>query len=161
MTIMDLKRLFRQSEPRFIEFDPDLHDEIFWEAYRLKSFDMESDLDYWEVIDLMHHRIAAHQDAFMAYDDGVPVGIIVADIFAGAVEPHLEYFRWASARAIIRVEVAFLTRLRFADSVDKIIIYSYPSNVAFFSRLVKYLPIVSQGLQGDGRHMFVIEGAHP
>lgn len=126
------KRLFRKSRPNIRpvvlmedgKYGYDMG--ILWAAYKAGSFPLVEDREMSN--DDFARYIIAHamtmsemviaEDECGAFSAGRgPVAVIGMRNDGWTLEPHVDFFRWASRRSILRVVVAFMQKVRYSKEV--------------------------------------------
>jgi len=109
-------------------------------------------------------KIYIAEDTNAQFKDGVgPVGIFVANFDGWNLEPHVEFFPWATNRNKVKAVVGFLVFQRFQKDIGCIRIHASEKFRSFFSRMKKYIPIRVGGKIAGGRpegadYIFYVRG---
>lgn len=161
------KRLFQGSKPTF---RPATEDDLrwLWAAYKIKPDG--DDLTQDEFAQKASNALSSYSMVFIAEDKNNkfsqgngPIGVVVSDYDGWNLEPHAEFFPWATHRNKVKTVVGFLMAQRFADNVGCIRIRSSQKNMDFYQRMRGYLPIRHGGKIAGGRpdgpeYIFYIRG---
>lgn len=139
--------LFKKSKPVFRPgTQPDFG--WLWASYELSGGEMEKE----EFIDNRVFTLAKYQlvtfieDENKVFESGKgPVGIIAAKDDGWTVEPHVEWFHWATKKNILRGTVAFLMILRYSKDVGVSLIKPHLEHKLFYKKMKKYVPIYPVG----------------
>lgn len=146
-------RLFRISRPHFrpaslIEEGQYGYDMgLLWAAYKVGSFPLieRQDLKEGEFADFIVGVAQGLSSALMVEDDCPryksgrgPVAFIGVRTDGWRVEPHVDYFRWASKRAMLRTTVAFFQMARYSKDVGTCVVNSLKETENIFLRAVDY-----------------------
>ncbi len=162
------KRLFRHCKPNFRTAQPE-DMRWFWAAYRLgpnvdEAVTQEAfeDSVYEELSGFTSVQIV--EDTNGRFESGFgPVGMFVANSDGWNLEPHVEFFPWATARNKVKSVVGFLTKERFSGHCGCIRIRVDEKHKELFRRLKAYVPIRTLGKIPCGRpdgpeHVFYVRG---
>lgn len=169
------ERLFKRSRP-FIRplsiYDGQRYHKdigILWAAHQKKSFYMipasANQQEFAKAIEGMTELA----ELFMAEDDNTgykgsgPVAFIMSQHDGWRVEPHVEFFPWATNRNKLRVTVAFLQYLRYSRKIGVCIIRALEESLALFRKCETYgvLHYVGKVHGGDPRgdeYLFSVKG---
>jgi hypothetical protein len=166
VTIEARKTLFRHSRPNIRAME--LADVGWlWAAHKLQGKpDMSREEFMTSVSSSLESfpRIYIAEDANAQFSGGVgPIGIFVANYDGWNLEPHVEFFPWATSRNRVKAVVSFLIFQRFQKEVGCIQIHASVKFREFFKRLKKYVPIRVGGKIEGGRpdgadYIFYIRG---
>lgn len=118
---------------------------VLWAAYKAKSFPLLGEgLDmagFSKAIIAMAsnlHEMAIVEDNSKAFGSGRgPVAIIGIRSDGWRHEPHIDYFKWATKRNILRVTVQFLQMARYSKEVGVLIVRSLKPTSGLFMRVAK------------------------
>lgn len=144
-------RLFKSSKP-FIRpamlvqeggFGDDMG--ILWAAYKAGSFplinsgmEMPDFAKAMIAIALTLHEMAIVEDDNKSFQSGRgPVAIIGIRSDGWRHEPHVDYFKWATKRNILRVTIQFLQMARYSKEVGVLIVRSLKDTSGLFMRAAK------------------------
>lgn len=78
-----------------------------------------------------------------------PIGFVAVITNGQYMEPHVQWFAWASSRNILRGAVAFFQRFRYRH-FGTIVVHCLSDSAGFFRHLKKYVPIYYVGKIPDG-----------
>lgn len=174
----NVARLFRKSKPLirparlFSEAGYGDDMAILWAAYALGSFPLLENQAMTP--DQFGQAIAAlctgMTEALMVEDDNAryasgrgPVAFIGVRADGWRYEPHVDYFRWATRRNILRTTVGFLRFMRYHKQVGVCIVRCLDPHVALFRRataytLLNYLGRIVNGTPRGDEHVFTVAG---
>jgi hypothetical protein len=141
------KRLFKKSRPYIrpvvlMEGDQYGFDMgVLWAAYKAGSFPLVENRDM--TADEFARYIIAHaltlsemviaEDDCKGFESGRgPVAVIGIRSDGWAVEPHVDFFAWATPRTILRVVVAFMQKMRYSKEVGVCVVRSLPDTNNLF-----------------------------
>lgn len=174
----NVARLFRKSKPTIRParlFNEDGYGDdmgVLWAAYKLGSFPLLENQDMTP--DEFGRHIAGlcfgMTDAVIAEDDNTryssgrgPIAFIGIRSDGWRHEPHVDYFRWATRRNILRTTVGFLRFMRYHKQVGVCIVRCLDPHVALFRRaneytLLNYLGRIVNGTPRGDEHVFTVAG---
>ena len=166
------RKLFRKSKPFIREFKPeDMW--ILWAAYKEGSFPLMDEMskeDFYSRIRIRlgcYHSLMLVEDECRKFNDKRgPVCIIGANTDGWKVEPHVEFFKWASKQNILRVNVQFFNWIRQNREIGVCIVRSLKNTSNLFHHVRRYgvLTFVGKIPGGDRRgdeYCFSIRGKKP
>lgn len=141
------KRLFRVSKPSIRPFaDADIA--WLWAAYKHGSFASyelpEMDQAAFatfvrEQILPRYHAVELIEDINPAFSAGKgPVALVTSFYDGWRLEPHVDWFSWATKRDVLRGTVAYLQRARWRKDVGVVTVRSLPNTKKLFDRAEKY-----------------------
>ena len=142
------RKLFKKSKPFIREFKPeDMW--ILWAAYKEKSFNqlpeellgMNKEEFYQFSTDRLkpYHSLMLVEDSCNKFKEKRgPVCLIVANTDGWKVEPHVEFFSWATKLNILRVNVRFFNWIRQNKEVGVCIVRSLKNTSNLFHHVRKY-----------------------
>lgn len=146
-----LRRLNRIGLPKIREFDPfdkeqkDL--KVLWAAYMRGSFSaMPKNLEQYEFIEELERVYATSHNVLILEDFNkinhgklAPVAILTEVIYDGwTLEPHADFFSWATSRNKLRCIVNYLRHARQLDGVGVCLVKCLKEDVLFFERVREY-----------------------
>lgn len=171
-------RLFRRSKPTIRQarlFTDSGYGEdmaTLWAAYKLGSFPLMENQDMTQ--DEFGKFIAATcmglNDAVMVEDDSRsyssgrgPVAFIGIRSDGWRVEPHVDYFKWATKRNILRTTVGFLQFIRYHKQVGVCVVRCLSPHVNLFKRASAYVVLsgpfrIVNGTPRGDEYMFTVAG---
>jgi hypothetical protein len=145
--------LFRKSRPHIRQLQVFENGEIsadigiLWAAYQRKSFRLNEGMtskDFQEVILKilsMYHSVWIIEDDNKSFRSGRgPISFIGVWFDGWTIEPHTEYFKWATKRNILRASVAVMQKTRYDKGVGCLKVKSLSNTVNLFHRVGKYIP---------------------
>ena len=118
---------------------------ILWAAYKAGSFPMiAQELEMGDfakaiiAIAITQHEMAVVEDDSKTYQSGRgPVAIIGIRSDGWRHEPHVDYFKWATKRNILRVTIQFLQMARYSKEVGVVMVHSPKETSNLFMRAAK------------------------
>ena len=118
---------------------------VLWAAYRAGSFPLiDQNLDMAAFAKLMIataatlHEMAIVEDDCKTYPSGRgPVAVIGIRSDGWKHEPHIDYFKWATPRIILRVSVQFFQMARHSREVGVCVVRSLKATSNLFLRISK------------------------
>jgi hypothetical protein len=169
-TVLKRRILFKKSKPFIRRFE--LSDMwILWAAYKEGSFPvmpegMEKEAFYTEIRQRLnsYHQLMLVEDDCKKFKDGRgPVCLIGARTDGWKIEPHVEFFKWASKQNILRVNVRFFNWIRQNKEIGVCIVRSLKHTTNLFHHVREYgvLNFVGKIPGGDSRgdeYIFSIRG---
>ncbi len=85
-----------------------------------------------------------------SYESGSgPIGVCWIFDNGWKVEPHAEFFPWATSRNILRVTVSFLHMMKY-KRIGVCMVYSLKNSVALFNKCTKYGVLFRNGMIPGG-----------
>ena len=144
-------RLFRTSKP-FVRPAMLIHEGgfgedmgILWAAYKAGSFplmdsgkDMAGFAKSMIAIAASLHEVAIIEDDNRSFQSGRgPVAIIGIRSDGWRYEPHIDYFKWATRRNILRATIQFLQMARYSKEVGVVILRSLKETSSLFMHAAK------------------------
>src|SRR5262245_39793762 len=92
---------------------------ILWAAYKAGSFDLPQDLEQEKFAEAMSGYLSGFQKTWVVDDKNSgfksgsgPVALVVGNAIGLVVETQFGFFKWASARNILRSTVSFLNMIK-------------------------------------------------
>lgn len=165
-------RLFGASRPLVRPFDPATDMWVMWAAYDLNSFpSLPSGLTIKEFGALVMAQVASRSSCLVVEDDCKyfkagrgPVCFVAVDNFGWRIEPHADFFMWATKRMKLRCTVAFLQMARYSKNVGVCVIRSLARSNNLFRHAQRYVLLNDAGRiqMGDPRgdeYLFSIKGS--
>jgi hypothetical protein len=138
-------RLFKVSRPTIRPFVAD-DMWVLWAAYDMESFDALP--KGWKREEFERHALGAmaRHSAVLVVEDECryfrakrgPVAFLGINNFGWRIEPHVDWFRWATPRIRLRGAVAFLQKVRWAPEVGVCVMRALTKDKGFFIHLRKY-----------------------
>jgi len=166
------KLLFKHSKPLVRPFtDADLW--VFWAAYKEGSFDgVPTDIDketfYANTLESMKNyaSILVIEDNNKRFKNGRGVVCFVTIKQEGCrIEPHVEFFKWATTKNILRSTVRFFNWIRYNRQIGACVVRCLSDTVNLFHRAKYYGvlfyvgKIVGGSPSGDGdEYIFSTKG---
>ena len=141
-----------------------------WVAYLQGGFDLDEGLTQ-EAFQTELAQILGGYDALFVIDDANgsfregygPVALVGAGYDGWTLEPHVDFFPWASKRNILRGIVGFLHKARYDRNVGVCIVHSLEDTLQLFHKVKGYgvLWYIGKVPCGDERgddHLFYLRG---
>lgn len=156
-------RLFKKDRPfiRPLEiYDGDSYHKdmgILWAAHQKKSFYGYNDVTQEEFAKQVE-ELSQDKELYMiedhnkGYKDHGPVGAIAVETDGWKIEPHAEFFKWATPKNILRASVSFLQMARY-KKIGCVEVRCVDSSKSLFDHCVNYGVLYFSGkiLGGDPR----------
>jgi len=93
-----------------------------------------------------YDHIRVVEDINMAFGGGfAPVGLAKAMYNEWKLEPHADWFPWATPRNKLRCSVAYLYKQRCSKDVGVTIVHAQKEAAHYFRHLKKYVPLYPVG----------------
>lgn len=154
------KKLFKYSKP-VIRLLTAQDIKWLWAAYKHGSFDHynlpEMNRDKFEEM-IVTRVVPAYQEIFIIEDkhEGFsnkqgPVGMVMNSLNGWRLEPHVNWFKWATKKNILRGTVAYLQHARHRKDVGVIKILSLKTYKNLFEHVTSYL-VTNTMLRGKIPH---------
>lgn len=166
------ERLLGKSRPLVRPFDPVADMWVLWAAYDLGSFPaLPKGLTIKEFQALVLAQVAGRSKCLVIEDDcryfkagRGPACFVVVDNFGWRIEPHVDYFFWATPRMKLRCTVAFLQMTRYSSEIGVCVVRTLERTVPLFRHVQRYVMLSEAGRvpMGDARGdewIFSIKGA--
>lgn len=167
-------RLFRSGRPfiRSVQIydNGKYHKDIgiLWVAHKRKPFhslspNLTQEQFAKEISDIAQSaELLLAEDRNKEYKDSGPVALIAVTSNGWKIEPHAEFFKWSTAKNILRVSVAFLQMVRYRK-IGACVVLSLNDSKKLFDCCCRYgvLHSVGQIQNGDPRgdeHIFTVRG---
>jgi len=141
-------RLFKKDRPLIRpfqlmengEYSKDL--KILWVAHKVKPFEALSSTkeeDFIrEVLEVTGGKSLYVADDFNdEYEKKGPVGVITVDTDGWKVEPHVDFFPWATKRNILRVSVGFFQMIRY-QKIGVCVVHALKESKNLFDHCIPY-----------------------
>ena len=143
-TVQKRRTLFKKSKPFIRQFEQsDMW--ILWAAYKEGSFPLMPEMGKEEFYATIRARMGNYnalmlvEDECKKFRDGRgPVCIIGANTDGWKVEPHVEFFKWATKQNILRVNVRFFNWIRQNKEIGVCIVRSLESSANLFNHVRSY-----------------------
>lgn len=164
------ERLFRHSRPNLRAFEfydgEDYHKDIkiLWVAHSQKPFKGFPDDQEGFAKQLMDSpEMVIIEDRNKQYKDVGPIGVIWVLGDDWKVEPHVEFFSWATKKNILRGCISFFQWSRNTRKIGCIVVYSLKASKNLFDHVCKYgvLHYVGKIVNGDSRgdeYLYSVKG---
>lgn len=169
------ERLFKRGRPfirELVIYDGDRYHKdlgILWAAHQKQPFYMIPENVSQQQFALEVVELSKRAELFMAEDDNYgyqgrgPIGLVMSQSDGWRVEPHVEFFPWATKRNMLSATVAFIQYLRYSRKVGVCIIRSLEDSVSLFRKCETYgvLHYVGKVHGGDPRgdeYLFSVKG---
>lgn len=157
------ERLFRNSRPFIRQFDFQKDMWLIWAAYDLGSFPYltlkgtTKEEKQSELIERMKAIVSVKSSCLIVEDDcrwfkdrRGPVAFVGIENYGWRVEPHVDFFKWASPRTILRCNVAFFQMARYSSQVGVCLVRALEKYVPLFDHLKTYGLLFPCGKVPDG-----------
>lgn len=152
------KKLFKGSKPHIRKFEiEDMW--VLWAAYKEGSFTDLPELTKEQFYNLISVRMQIYQALWLIEDDNVrfkekrgPVCIVGAFVDAPLwrIEPHVEYFSWATKYNKIRATLMFLYWMSFRKEFGVCVIKSLKNTEKLFRYMQKFIGLNYSGKIENG-----------
>lgn len=138
--------LFKRSRPLVRRFDPVGDMWVLWGAYDLESFpNLPNGLVRGD-FEQMVIRVLMTRSACLVVEDNChyfksgwgPVCFVVVDNYGWRVEPHVDFFRWATPRMILRCNVAFFQMARYSKELGVCEVRTTGKHVPLYRKVCEY-----------------------
>lgn len=145
-------RLFRKDRPFIRElkivdesgYSKDIR--ILWVAHKHKPFPFLSEIK--EQSDFVERMIEASrkipfyvvEDRNSEFDDKGLVALIASREDGWRIEPHVEFFPWATKRNVLRTCISFFQMARYSRKIGVCVVKSLKDHSGLFDRCTKYFP---------------------
>lgn len=144
-------RDFRLSGPR-----PDMA--VLWAAYLRGGFDLGDGLTQEEferevelLLNTAYNFVVVEDFNSIANGDMAPICVIQEKFDGWMVEPHIEWFPWATKRNKLRTVVNYLRSLRSHEVYATVLIKSMKEHVDFFNGIIEYGVLHKLSQFNDGK----------
>jgi hypothetical protein len=142
-TVEKRRKLFKKSKPFIREFKLD-DMWVLWAAYKEGSFPLP-EMTKEEFYKYSTERLKTYHSLMLVEDECKkfkasrgPVCLIVANTDGWKVEPHVEFFKWATKQNILRVNVRFFNWIRQNKEIGVCIVRSLKDTSNLFHHIRKY-----------------------
>lgn len=172
------ERLFKNSRPfiRLFDFAKDMR--WIWAAYDLKSFPylkLDGETEDERKVQLVEHMkglLAVKSSCLIVEDDcrwfkakRGPVAFVIIENYGWRIEPHVDFFKWATPRTILRCNVAFFQMVRYSSQVGVCLVRALEQYVPLFDHLKIYGLLFPCGKVPDGdprgdEYLYYVRGRH-
>lgn len=151
------ERLFRKSKPHIRPFTAeDLW--VLWAAYDLESFKgLQAGLTKEQLFARVAMIASRHASCLLIEDEcrwfkagHGPIGFVTIANNGWRIEPHVDWFSWASPRMILRGTVSFFQMARYSKDVGVCVVRSLADTVPLFDRIRTYGLLFPVGRVPDG-----------
>jgi len=136
---------------------------ILWAAHRAGSFGL-GDIEQAQFAEAFIAGAADYDSAWIVEDrnDSFPSGrgpiaTILVRSDGVVIRPDVDYFKWATARNILRTTVAFFNWIRFSKDVSLCVFGSTPESKSLYWKMRDYGIMVTY----VGNGMFALAGEKP
>lgn len=167
------ERLFRNSKPYFREFNfydgSDYHKDlkILWVAHKYRPFygvpEGLTEQQFASFIGSVDSEAVIVEDDNKQYSGQGPIGIITIVSNDWKIEPHVEFFPWATPRNVLRTVVQFMQWARNSRKIGCVMAYSLEHTKHLFDKACEYgvLHYVGKIINGDPRgdeYLYSVKG---
>lgn len=120
---------------------------LLWAAYKVGSFPLidRQDMNEGEFAEFIVGVARGLSSALMVEDDCSryasgrgPVAFIGIRSDGWRVEPHVDYFKWAAPRTMLRTTVAFFQMARYSKDVGTCVVNSLKNTENLFNHVIGY-----------------------
>jgi hypothetical protein len=117
---------------------------ILWAAYKAGSFAMPEDLTQEQfatyIVDfaIQFDSVFMVEDRNPAYKEKGPVAVIMVKTDREIIRPDIDYFKWATAKNILRTTVAFFQWVRYSKDVGMCVFGSTLKTRKLYERMREY-----------------------
>lgn len=157
------KRLFWNGKPNIRLFEANDYGWL-WAAYQTDEVTKEQFIVNTNQILSRYNEVYIVDDRNKKFEDSFGSVALVCAYYDGhRLEPHVEWFPWATPKNKLRSHVAFLQKMKYRKDVAVTEVKSSEGNKKFFHNLSKYISLKSCGMLPKGRadgneHRFFIFG---
>ena len=140
--------LFRNNKPVIRPFEPIDNDSagdmpFIWDAYKRGDMEnMPENLSMDAFIDLVDESLSQFQEAWVVEDyNGESlkmVGVVLGKNNGWLLEPHVQYFKSATARNKLRTYVAFLKKTKYRKDIGACLLRVPKDTMNLANRVEKY-----------------------
>lgn len=151
-------QLFARSRPfvRRLDWANDFW--VLWAAYDLDSFPkMPKGLTREQFAQMLQKILSTHSSILLVEDDNKhfrngrgPCALVAVDNFGWRIEPHVEFFRWASDRIKLRSYVAFFQLAKNSEDFGVCVVRCPKQYSTFIRRLSRYCLLHPCGMVPKG-----------
>jgi len=144
---------------------------ILWVSYQRGGFTfLPRGFDKSLFIDVISSNVQNYQELLLIEDNSKvfqsgrgPIGVIGINNDGWKIEPHVDYFPWATSRMILRASVAYFQMVKYDKEVGVCVVKSLGNTARLFHRLKDYgvLWFVGKIPYGDVRgdeYLFTVKG---
>ncbi len=160
------ERLFKNSKP-FVRLIEEKDFRWLWASYKENGGEATQD----EFLEIATNYLSYFDEAFVieddnkAFKDGRGVVCVVLCFFKDGwrLEPHIEWFSWATKKNRLRGVVSFLMFTRYSKNIGITLVHCEEKLKSFFKKIRKYVPIYGgyriPGGRPDGEdNIFYVRG---
>jgi hypothetical protein len=155
-------RLFRKSRP-FIRRYKEEDAGFMWAAYTKGGFGLPSGLSQEQFAVALKEVMTAYEDSLVIEDANAgfksgrgPIGFVGIKSNGWMVEPFVDFYPWATARNVLRANVAFFQMIRYSKIVMCVVKSLAPTN-NLFDRMKSYAVLFPIG-RTDKETLYSIRG---
>lgn len=160
------EKLFKDKKPHIRKME---QDDFKW-LYGAYRYPEPPGDDFEEYRDSAIAQLSAYNEAFIVEDRNQqfkgeygPVGVVPSLYNGWKIEPHAQWFPWATKMNKVRGTISFIMFLRYSGDIGVAEIRSLEDTAQFFKDLKKYAPIyfVNKIPCGDPRgdsYLFYVRG---
>jgi hypothetical protein len=138
------ERLLGDSRPFIRQFTKD-DLWVMWAAYDMGSFPNLGKMDKEQFVGMLLELCKNKSSCLVVEDDCKwfksgrgPVAFVAITNYGWRIEPHVDFFKWATPRIILRSNVAFFQMVRYSSQVGVCEIRSIEKHANLFEHLKKY-----------------------
>ena len=138
------ERLLGDSRPYIRPFTKD-DLWVMWAAYDTGSFPNLGKMDKEQFVKVLVQFCQSKSSCLVVEDDCKwfksgrgPVAFISIENYGWRIEPHVDFFKWATPRIVLRCNVAFFQMVRYSSQVGVCLIRSLENTTKLFDHLREY-----------------------
>jgi hypothetical protein len=164
-------RLFRKSRPearRFEILDGESYSKdlgVLWAAYKAGSFKIKEGLTQEEFVVQIEEIMKAYQHTWIMDDENRafssgrgPVALIGANTIGLIVEPRALFFKWSSARNILRSSIAYLNMIRHSSKTGIVLVRTEKTRMSLPDHLKRYDMLYYLGKSAENEYLYSVRG---
>lgn len=106
-----------------------------WGAYKMGHYDWPPGLDVEGMKGEVARLLGQCDEAYTAVIDGRPAGIALATFAGRRMEPHVDWFPWATKRNKVECAIRFFIEMR---KDYKVLIFATAADQGFFDVMCRY-----------------------
>lgn len=166
------QKLFKKGKPFIRRFEHEKDLWLLWASYDLGGFDwIERGLDKDKFVFQVMAYMSVFHNLWLIEDDNPyfkgrrgPVCIVGIQTNGWSIEPHFEFFKWASKRSILRCMVMFFQKARHDKQVGVVVGRTFKKYVDNLTHLKKYGVLfycgkIPNGFPQGDEYVFYVKGA--
>lgn len=137
---------------------------ILWAAHKAGSFGVPDNLDQTQFAEAMLDVLCKYDSVWVVEDGNDsypdkrgPVALVLIKSDGFVIRPDVDYFKWATARNVLRTTVAFFNWVRYSKDVSLCVFGSTAQSKNLYWRMRDYGIMVTY----VGNGMFALAGEKP